>query len=266
MTRCTILIVEDEKVVAKAVQETLNRLGYDVKGIATSGEEAVRKVAEVKPDLVLMDIVLSGVLDGIQAAEQITKSQDVAIVYMTALSDTKTLQRVKQASPFGYVHKPVQDRELHTAIEVALSRQAMERKVRESQQWLAATLRCISEAVIATDPQGRVKFLSAMAEALTDTKKDAALGIPLTDLLPLVDPATGGPVENFAGRYLREESGFAYHRFEMKREDKRSSMGCSVSPIKDDRRKLLGFVLLFREVGDLKWPKKAEKAEPEPPA
>jgi len=259
MVPCEILVVEDEKVVSKAVQETLNRLGYGVKGTATSGEEAVRKAAELKPDLILMDIVLPGVLDGIQAAEQIVKYHDIPIVYMTALADSRTVQRAKQGAPYGYVHKPVRDQELHSAIEVAISRQAMERRVRESQQWLAATLRCISEAVVATDPQGRVKFMSAMAEALTDTKQDDALGESVARVMHLFDPTSSQPVENFAQRYLREEAGFSYHRFLFKREDKESTVGCAVSPIKDDRKKTLGFVLVFREAGQLRIAVKGDK-------
>jgi PAS domain S-box-containing protein len=264
MTPCGILVVDDEKVVLKSVQETLNRLGYEVKGTASSGEEAIRKAAELKPDLVLMDIVLPGMLDGIQAAEQIVRSQEIPIVYMTALADSRTLQRAKQVAPYGYVHKPVRDQELHTAIEVALSRQAMERKARESQHWLAATLHCISEAVVATDPQGRIKFMSAMAEALTDTKQEDALGEPVAKVVRILDLNTGEPVENFAPRYLREESGFSYHRFQFKREDKEASIGCSVSPIREDRKKLLGFVLVFREAGDFRSPIKGEKESDEP--
>ena len=244
----SILVVEDEKLLSKEIQDILRRMEYEVRGTAVTGEEAVRKAGEMKPSLVLMDVVLSGVLDGIQAAEQISRLYDIPVVYTTAHADERTLQRIRQTAPFGCVYKPVRDRELRAAIEFALDRHSLERQLRESQHWLAATLRSVSEAVIATDPQGRVKFMSGMAEALAEVRPEQALGRHLTEVLPLQDPIGGGTLENFAPRYLKEEGGTVYHRFPMVRgTDRTASIGCSISPIRDERRTLLGFVLVFRE-------------------
>jgi two-component system, cell cycle sensor histidine kinase and response regulator CckA len=245
----SVLVVEDEKLLSKEVQDILRRMEYEVKGTASTGEEAVRKAGELKPSLVLMDVVLSGVLDGIQAAEQISRLYDIPVVYTTAHADEKTLQRIRQTAPYGCVYKPVRDRELRAAIEFALDRHGLEKQLRESQHWMAATLRSVSEAVIATDPQGRVKFMSGMAEALAEVRQEQVFGHYLTAVLPLRDPIGGGTLENFAARFLKEEGGTVYHRFPMDRAGREASVGCSISPIRDERRALLGFVLVFREAG-----------------
>lgn len=247
MTGYSILVVEDEKLLAREVQDILRRMEYEVKGTATTGEEAVRKAGELRPSIVLMDVVLSGVLDGIQAAEQITRLYDIPVVYTTAHADERTLQRIRQTSPFGCVYKPVRDRELRAAIEFALDRHELERQLRESQHWLAATFRSISEAVIATDPQGRVKFMSGMAEALTEMHQEQAIGRELPEILPLQDPSGSGPIENFAARYLRDEGGTTFHRFPLVFANRTTSVGCNISPIRDERKALLGFVFVFRE-------------------
>lgn len=244
---CTILLVEDERLLAKEIQDILRRLEYEVKGVATTGEEAIRKAGEIRPDLILMDIVLAGVLDGIQAAEQISRLFDLPVVYMTAHADEPTLQRIRRTAPFGCVYKPIRDRELRAAIEFALDRHRLERQIRESQHWLSATLRSVSEAVIATDPSGRIKFMSAMAEALAELKQEHALGHEITQVLPLRDPSGSGAIENFAARFLKDEGGPTYHRFPMTRANREVSVGCGISPIRDDRKNLLGFVFVFRE-------------------
>ena len=125
-----ILIVEDERVVARDIEKRLKRLGYQVVGSVASGEEALRQVKQVLPDLVLMDIQLKGQLDGIQAAEQIHANLDIPVIYLTAYADDETLQRAKVTEPFGYIVKPFDERDLHAAIEIALRRRLAEAAIR----------------------------------------------------------------------------------------------------------------------------------------
>jgi CheY-like chemotaxis protein len=128
-----ILVVEDEWIVAEDIQRSLENSGYTV-SIASSGEEAI-KIAE-KSDLILMDIVLKGGLDGIQAALEIHANRDTPIVFLTAYADEETLQRAKMADPHGYLVKPFEDRELYATVEMALHRYSLEKKVKESKKWL----------------------------------------------------------------------------------------------------------------------------------
>lgn len=125
-----ILIVEDERIVAKDIANTLRKLGYDVLPTASTGEDAVRVSKQEKPDLVLMDIYLRGELDGIEVAQAIKLEQHVPIVFLTGMSDVESLQRAVPVEPLGYIVKPYNDSELRCAIEVALSRHRLELSLR----------------------------------------------------------------------------------------------------------------------------------------
>lgn len=129
---CRILVVEDEAVIALRLQKRLKEMGYDVPDIAYSGEDAVEKAGRLRPDLVLMDIMLPGKLDGIDAAKIVKAEFDIPVIFLTAFSEDKILKRAKQAEPFGYLLKPFQDRDIKAAIEVALYKKGMEEKLQKA--------------------------------------------------------------------------------------------------------------------------------------
>lgn len=131
MANISVLIVEDEEFFAEEVQDILNKLGYNVLGVASTGEDAVKMTEETRPDLVLMDIVLKGEMDGVTAAEQIHERLDIPVIYLTGLTGDQITERAKITEPFGYILKPFQERELHVAIEIALYRHKMEKKLRD---------------------------------------------------------------------------------------------------------------------------------------
>ncbi len=141
MKKAAILVVEDEAIVAMDIEAVLQDLGYTVVGTAATGEEAIRKAREQHPDLVLMDIRLRGEMDGIEAARQIRAQAAIPIVYLTAFADEEIIARAKLTEPFGYILKPFQARELHSNIEMALYKQAMENRLRESRDSLERSLR-----------------------------------------------------------------------------------------------------------------------------
>lgn len=121
MEKTKILIVEDDEIVAIDISTRLEKLGfYDVVGITATGEEAVSMTEDIRPDLVLMDIVLKDKMDGIEAAGLIRLRFNIPIVYLTAFADERLLKRAKITEPFGYILKPFKERELHTTIEMAL--------------------------------------------------------------------------------------------------------------------------------------------------
>jgi DNA-binding NtrC family response regulator len=126
--RRSILVVEDEAVVADDLQHRLNELGYEVAGWAVSGEDAVRLAEEVHPELVLMDIRIRGELDGIAAAHAIRDRVDIPVIFVTAFADPETLGRAKAAEPLGYIVKPFSDRDLENSIELALYKHGMDRQ------------------------------------------------------------------------------------------------------------------------------------------
>jgi CheY-like chemotaxis protein len=124
MDRAKLLIVEDESDVAETLEIKLKKFGYTVVGRESTAEDAIVKAGEMHPDIVLMDIELSGKMDGIQAADAIRKKYHIPVIYITAICDTKTLERVGASIPFGYLLKPFKDDELHTVIEIALETMA----------------------------------------------------------------------------------------------------------------------------------------------
>ena len=132
MPDASILIVEDETIVAEDLAKKLRRLTYTVAGVTGSGEEALTLARDLRPSLVLMDIRLAGDMDGIEAAERIRREFDLPVVYLTASSDRATIQRAKITEPFGFILKPFEDRELESHIEMALYKHQAERKLRES--------------------------------------------------------------------------------------------------------------------------------------
>jgi two-component system cell cycle sensor histidine kinase/response regulator CckA len=250
MANAQVLIVEDEGVIAKDIQNTLRNLGFAVPVIAFSGEEAVRKAAETCPDLVLMDIVLEGEMDGVEAAKQIRDRFDIPIVYLTAYANDKTLQRAKVTEPYGYILKPFEEKELHTAVEIALYKHQMERKLKESEQWLSTTLKSIGDAVIATDANGFVSFMNPVAEVLTGWNQQDAAGKPLSEVFNIINEETGKQTEDPATRVLRKGFvvGLANHTVLIAKDGMKRPIDDSGSPIKDDKGNIIGVVLVFRDI------------------
>ena len=131
MEETKVLVVEDENIIALNIKSKLKKLGYSVPSIASSGEEAIKKADITFPDLILMDIMLKGDMDGVEAAEQIRDKFDIPIIYLTAFSDDKILERAKLTEPYGYILKPFKENDLRTSIEIALHKHSMEKKMKE---------------------------------------------------------------------------------------------------------------------------------------
>lgn len=128
-TPIRILIVEDEPIVAQTLARNLQQQGYEVAGFAKSGEDAIREASATHPDIVLMDIMLSGDIDGIEAAGQIRHKWGIPIIYMTAYADKNTLARAKQTEPYGYLVKPFKPQDIWTTIEIAIKRHEAEKEM-----------------------------------------------------------------------------------------------------------------------------------------
>ncbi len=151
MSKATLLIVEDEAVVAEDLVKQLSQLDYAISGLTARGEEAVTLTRDRRPDLVLMDIRLSGPMDGVATAEIIRREYDVPVIYLTAHSDAATLERAKLTEPFGYILKPFEETELETHIQMALHKHQTERKLFETHQRLQALLQALPVGVSFTD-------------------------------------------------------------------------------------------------------------------
>ena len=136
MSKLNILIVEDESIVAKDIQQSLRKLGYTVAGICSDGEDAIQSAEELRPDLILMDIMLKGEMNGIEAATQIRDKFSIPVIYLTAYADESTLNKARVAEPYGYVIKPFKEIDLHTSIEMAIYKHEKEMDVKKERDFL----------------------------------------------------------------------------------------------------------------------------------
>lgn len=136
MSKTKILIVEDESIVAKDIQFSLNKLGYAVCGIASSSDKAIDLAGKEQPDLVLMDIMLKGDINGIDTALKMKEMFTVPVIFLTAYADEATLEKAKIAEPYGYIIKPFKEVDLQTTIEVAVYKHGKEQAIKRERDFL----------------------------------------------------------------------------------------------------------------------------------
>jgi PAS domain S-box-containing protein len=251
MAHAHLLIVEDENIIAKDIQRRLTRLGYFVPAIASSGRDALQKTAEVRPDLVLMDIVLKGDMDGVDTAAQVQTRFQIPVVYLTAYADEHTWQRAIATAPFGYVLKPVIDRQLQTVIDIALDKHRTERHIAASEKWLFTALRSVGDAVIATDTEGRIIFMNPAAEFLTGWSQDDVYGQHVEEACRIVAEATHSPVIHpvreamLAGRIGPSD----HHRLALvTRRGHVLPIEDNAAPLRDEHGVIIGSVLVCRDI------------------
>ncbi len=245
----TVLVVEDEPLIARELERTLIRLGYRVPEIAGSGGEALRAITIARPALVLMDVNLKGELDGIATASAIRRRWDVPIIYLTSHSDDATLARAKDTGPHGYLIKPFNERDLRITIEVALSKHELEAEIARRERWFSTTLASIGDAVIAADDGDCITFMNAVAERLTGWPLVVARGRRLSDVFRLVGPdgaALASPLAQAMSRGFAIE--LPANTRLLARDDQPCEVDDSSAPIVDDRGQLLGGVVVFRDV------------------
>lgn len=186
MPAAKILIVEDEGIVAKDLQNRLRRVGYDVPKVATSGEQAIEGAQALRPDLVLMDIMLQGAIDGIEAARELRNRFEISVIYLTAYADNNTLQRAKTTAPHGYLIKPFKDRELYATIEMAIYRNKLEKNLKESNHRLESALNEIKRIQQHIIKQERLRALGEMASGIAhDFNNALAPVVGIAELLLL---------------------------------------------------------------------------------
>ncbi len=244
-----ILIVEDQIIVARDEQHILETLGYTVVGAAATGEDAIKLAETLQPDLVLMDIMLKGEMDGVEAARHIRERFDIPVIFVTAYADPATLERAKLTGSSGYILKPFEERDLLTNVEMALYKHQMDMRLKESEQWFSATLRSIGDAVIATDADGRVKFMNPLAETLTGWKQDEAVGRRLPQVFRAMKESDLGRDEApGAEAYLYAPSSTSTDTVLIPRSGPPILVEDSNAPIKDDRGNITGLVLVFRDI------------------
>lgn len=213
-----ILVVEDENIVALDIERGLKRLGYQVIGVVNNGREAIQMTDKHRPDLVLMDVQIKGDIDGIEAAKQIREQFNLPVIFLTAYADDATIQRAKGSEPFGYLLKPFEETELHTAIEITLHKyKAVEARKEETISALRAseeTLRLFIDsvrdyAIVMLDSSGHVMTWNTGAERITGYKADEIVGKDFSVFYPQDEVAKSKPRQELetaraAGKFEEE--------------------------------------------------------------
>ncbi len=247
-----IMIVEnqDEEAISIELSHKLKEFGYNVIATAFSGEQAITLAAQHIPHLLIIDIVLNGHMDGIKTARKITESLHIPIIFISAYIDTPTLERVKALGAYGYLLKPFRPDELCASIEVALSKHALEQQLKESEQWFAKTLHCISDAVIATDPQGKIRFINPVAEKVTGVPLELAKGKAIDEIMTLLTESNRTAIENSAQKALKSGAVTQLNcpTLMVNKSGQELPIDDGAAPILNDNGELLGAVMIFRDI------------------
>lgn len=186
----TLLIVEDERIIALDLRRRIEKFGYQVCEVVSTADEAVRATKEHSPDIVLMDIMLAGDRDGTDAAVELRDRFGTPVVFLTAYADEQTLKRAKRAEPVGYVLKPFKERELYTTIEIALYKSRVDKELLRQERLFNAILSSIGEALVSTDAEAKITFLNPVAERLAGWQEHEVRGQPLDEVIKLFDHTT----------------------------------------------------------------------------
>ncbi len=147
MEKLSIFIVEDESIVSKDIQNSLIKLGYNVVGTASNGKDAIDKITETAPDLILMDIMIKGNMTGIEVSERIKEKMNIPVIFLTAYADESTLSRAKITEPYGYILKPFKEIDLHSTIEMAVYKHQRDAELLKERDFLYSLVESKDEKV-----------------------------------------------------------------------------------------------------------------------
>ncbi len=181
--KVNILVVEDERIVAKDIRRIIEGFGYIVPAIVSTGEKAVQEAKNLQPDLILMDIVLEGKMTGIDAADEIRNRFSIPVIYLTAYSDIDTVKRAKEAMPYGYLLKPVNEDELRTTMETVLYRHEMEKTLVESERRYRLLAENVADVIWTMDMNMRFTYISPSITALSGHTPDESIELGIDKFL-----------------------------------------------------------------------------------
>jgi two-component system cell cycle sensor histidine kinase/response regulator CckA len=246
--RPRVLIAEDEGLLAEELRHRLTRLGAEVVGTVATGEDAITLAGQTAPQVAFMDIRLKGHMDGIEAAAAIGERFSVPVIFLTAHADDATISRAKRVRPYGYLLKPVNERELKVTLAMVLHKHTLEQQLRTSELRYETTLMSIGDGVVATDAEGRVTFINPVAEALTRWAHDEAIGRPAGEVFTLRNGQTGDAVPDPIVSALDEQAIVVLpaQTVLVARDGTTLPIDDSVAPIRDHDGRVRGAVAVFR--------------------
>jgi PAS domain S-box-containing protein len=254
MKKAKILIVEDEAIIARNLKYKLEEFGYIVSGIVDSGQKALNSIKKIKIDLVLMDIMIHGKINGIETAKKIRSDFDIPVIYLTAYTDSDTIKEAKITEPFAYLCKPIKSEDLYAALEIAFYMHRVKKQLIEKDTWLSTLLRSISDAVIATDIKGKITFMNPKAEELCGWKAEESKGKSLDQVFKIIKENTHKPVTHFVEKILKSNTcqDIKNHILLISKNGKHIPIEKSGAPIKNDDGAIFGVVIIFKDITERK--------------
>jgi two-component system, response regulator PdtaR len=245
-----ILIVEDDEIICNLITTMLERKGYSVVGRISSGEEAIIMAAELEPDLVMMDISLSGQMDGIAAARYIFQLFQIPIVFLTAHCDDTLLERAKSAQPLGYILKPFTDKELTSNVELALYNHTIRKKFLEAYPiGEPKKIMAIMDLIFVMDTRGRIVFYNPYALRLLDLPGNEVLMHHWREVMMLVNESTGEEIPDPVPEVVKQML-VVTHEFNtavVTKKGRGRKVGVVIRPVKDDQHDLIGVFMHVKE-------------------
>jgi PAS domain S-box-containing protein len=250
MIKNQILIVEDDEIIANIISQMLERRGYSIAGRTTSGEDAIMKSAALQPDLVLMDINLSGLIDGVTAARFIFQLFFCPIVFLTAMCDDTLLEQAKSSQPLGFILKPFTDRDLISNVELALYNHTIRKKYFD--KYPAGDPKKIMsamDAILILDAKGRIIFFNPYAARFIGLAEDQILMNYWRDVMMLINDQTDEQLEDPVPEIVHQNLS-VMHEFNtaiVTKSGKRWKVSVIVQPLMDENNALFGMLMHIRE-------------------
>lgn len=250
MNKTKILVVEDEIIVAKDIQNSLIKLGYDVPATASSFASAMEKIEMLRPNLVFLDIKLKGELDGINIAEEIKKNYHIPVIFLTSFVDKVTLDRAKITEPYGYLVKPFNESDLQTTVEMALYKFEKDKEMKEINTGYASALKNLDESIIIIDTDCRITYLNPKAESITGYGNESAQGIDIFLVVTIENEDKGVLTRDHLEKMMNSRSvmNMADCMITIKRTQQSFRASVTSSPIRDEKNLLLGNAFLINEI------------------
>lgn len=245
----TILIVEDEIIIAENLNLRLKNLGYETLPYASTGKKALDIISKNTPDLILMDIRIKGKMDGIETAKVISNKYSIPIVYLTSLSDELTISRAKKTGAYGFIAKTSNLNNLYTTIEMAINRYRMEVQVKEKEEILSVTLKSISDAVIGAQLDGTIISWNKGAYDIFGYELYEVVGENLSMLIPSAFP------NEIPENLDRVSKGHTIDHYDTLRKNKNGNIlniSIKISPIKDYLENITGVSIIANDISEKK--------------
>ena len=242
-----IYAVEDDRTSLEVYKELSNKLGYEFIGSSKNSAETLSDLEKLNPDIILMDIVIEGTVDGIDLSKVIHVKYDIPIIFISAFDDSEKLDRIKISNAYGYLLKPFKEKELYLAIEMAFKKYQLVRKLRHSRKQLKTTLKCMGEGLIATDKENKISYVNPKCEEILGQKSENLKGLEIDEVMQLQESSLQ---KNIRLSSLPENN---YEDYDLKIDkDKHIPIKLNIAKMKYNGSKKKGLVILFQDISERK--------------